>query len=63
MGVCFVHVSNDRGWEEVFPSVGDAEAALQIPVSEMKKCAKSHEKTKSRLGTVEIDIMRKERMD
>lgn len=60
---CFVLVSNDKGWEEVFPSIGEAEAVLQISVSNMRKCARSHKKIRSRLGLVEIDIQRKQRME
>ena len=33
---CFVLVSNDKGWEEVFPSIGEAEAVLQISASNMR---------------------------
>ena len=59
----FVLVSNDKGWEEVFPSIAEAEAVLQISVSNMRKCARSHNKIRSRLGLVEIDIQRKQRME
>ena len=59
----FVLVRNDKGWEEVFPSIGEAEAVLQISVSNMRKCARSRNKIRSRLGLVEIDIQRKQRME
>ena len=63
MSGCFVLVSNDKGWEAVFPSLGEAEAVLQISVSNMRKCARSRNKIRSRLGLVEIDIQRKQRME
>ena len=63
MSGCFVLVSNDKGWEGVFPSIGAAEAVLQISVSNMRKCARSRNKIRSRLGLVEIDIQRKQRME
>ena len=60
---CFVLVSNDNGWEEVFPSIAEAEAVLQISVSNMRTCARSPKKIISRIVLVEIDIQRKQRME
>ena len=55
---CFVLVSNGNGWEENFPSIGTAEAALRLPASVIRRYAKTSEKIRTLLGTVEIVIQK-----